>query len=270
MWGPTCSRRLTPSTRSWRWPRWLDHDLAGRLLGGGDAGGRDVLDAPVGLACEVAGVGVTPVAVGVGQDVGPHGHRLGLELLEPPVPALGPGPPSVAHDDGDLAGDRVGHVLLERQGVHRAGGVGRVVQGGRGVPSTGGVAPGDAAAAGAAPATTGLATGSFTPVSTWCHVGPGAACARVDQPGPGGRCLLYEQYGRAVGDAGGRDAPARVVDDDVVRVVLGHGDLHVDGVGRSWPPAAGADSTAAGGVPASAPGAHRTGHRRRATSAGRS
>ena len=60
--------------------------------------------APVGLAVEVAGVGIAAVAAEVGEDVGTDGHRLGLELLEAPVLPCGPAPPSVPQPDGDSPG----------------------------------------------------------------------------------------------------------------------------------------------------------------------
>ena len=80
------------------------HDLAGGVVGGGDARRGLVLGAPVGLAVEVAGVGVAAVATQVGEDVGAHGDGLRLELLEAPVLALRTGAPSAAQLDGDSPG----------------------------------------------------------------------------------------------------------------------------------------------------------------------
>ena len=73
--------------------------------------------AAVGLAGQVAGVGVAAVAAQVGQHVGADGDRLRLELLEAPVHALRPGAAEAGPARRGLAGHGVGHVLLERQRV---------------------------------------------------------------------------------------------------------------------------------------------------------
>ena len=80
---------------------------------------RLVLHAAIGLACQVAGVGVPAVPAQIRQDVGANGNRLGFELLEAPVHPLGTGATEAGPARRGFARHRVRHVLLQRQRVDR-------------------------------------------------------------------------------------------------------------------------------------------------------
>ena len=69
------------------------HDLPGGVGDRQIGDGALVEGAPIGLAAEVADVGVPAVRARPGHDVGAGSHRLGLELLESPGLALGTAAP---------------------------------------------------------------------------------------------------------------------------------------------------------------------------------
>ncbi len=201
-----------------------DHDLARRVVGGGDARRRLVLGAAVGLAGEVAGVGVAPVAAEVGQNVGADRHGLGLELLEAPVHALGACATQAGPARRRLSGHGVRHVLLERHRVDGPRLTERVVERRQRAVHDGAPA-GDAQlqepAADRSRGGRGLIGRHLGPRPP--TPGPG-----VDRPRP---ARLLEADGGCVDNPRRRHAAQRL-HDDVEAVVLGHGDPHAGGVTR--------------------------------------
>ena len=99
------------------------------VVGGQIGDGALVGDAAIGLAVEVAGVGIPAVGAQPGHGVRAGGHRLGLELLESPRLALRAGTAQAAPTGRRLVGHHAGDVLLEGHAVDGARGAVGVVGG---------------------------------------------------------------------------------------------------------------------------------------------
>ena len=201
--------------------------------------------APIGLAGEVAGVGVPAVRAWAGHHIGADGHRLGLELLEAPGLALGSGATQPAPTGRGLVRHHALDVLLQRHRVDGAGGPVRVV--GR----RDGAVHGDVAGA---PEAEGEGLGAV--VGAGCgdqgtgHVLllqlPGSGTARragPEVPSTDGGDHEGHLIRRERGRRGRRRAPGHRErcargHDDLIPVVLGHVHPHRGGChrGQAWSP----------------------------------
>ena len=211
-----------------------DHHLPGGVVGCSNAGcrlvlncsvGRLELNTVVGLAVEVAGVGVAAVAAEIRQDVGTHGHGLRLELLKAPVLSLGACPTQRGPARGRLAGNGVGHVVLERQRVDRPRLSEGVVERGEGSVHCRAAGFGDAELQ---QSTIERRRRRRRLVEEHRSPRTGTPSTGVDFPGRPG--LVEAHRGRA-GHAG-CGHPRRRVHNDVEPGVLFHGDVDVHAVGQ--------------------------------------